>query len=375
MLLWLAILASIFFVSLLSTKSTIQNTNGVILYVKKSVWKPIYILLTVGLVVFAGFRSGIGDTGYYMWIFEKYRDLTFDKISGMKEPGFKTFIILLGKFFDNPQYFLLVCSAITIVFIFITLYRYSENLSISLFLFVTLGFYISTMNGLRQYLVIATLFLANDLLIKKKMLPFIILCILLSTVHTSAFFMIPIYFFVNTEAWSARKIIVVIGFLIALLFFGDNIVNLIADEISDGQYGNYTEGLTSANANTASVFRVAVVSVPAILSFILRKKFSFDDREYNIYSNMAILTALLYCMTLKNWVFARVAMYTNIYSLLLYPMLLNQLSKKHKSLVYISFYLLFTVYYMWDVKNLTYTSYYFGINKNFIGDLTYSFYS
>ena len=341
----------------------------------RDLMKPIFIALTIGLAFFAGMRSGIGDTGYYMYNFLTYKDCNFTEVLSEKEFGFKLLIVLLGKITGNPQFFLLVCSFITIILIFRTIKKYSEDVVLSVFLFISSGLYLSTMNGLRQYLVVAVFFAAISLILEKKLLSFIILCLLLSTVHTSALVMIPVYVFAQTKAWSQRKIVLLLLVFFCILFFSGSLMEFLSNMIADSEYGRYSASLLSSETQTAHPLRVIIMCVPAILSFLERKSFSLEDKYYRVYTNMAILTAILYGFSLRNWVFARLALYTVPYLLLFYPMLLKKLPKKSdKRVFYLAFYILFIIFFLFEVRNTPYMSYYLRINTDLIGTLTRGFY-
>lgn len=373
MTIWLTVL----FITILGSEFTrcytVQDNSGITVE-KKAVNKMAFIMLTFALCIFAGMRSGIGDTGYYMYNFQEYKKIPLSAALDLKEPGFKIWTILLGKITDNPQIFLLICSFVTIGMIFSTVYKYSQNVQLSLYLFITAGMLVSTMNGLRQYLVIATLFFAYKLILEKKTLYYILLCLLLASIHTSVLLMIPVFFYVQSKPWSRRKILLLVLVLILIAFRGDFLLQMLSEGLSEGQYSNYSEGLVSDNSRTANVFRVMVMCVPAVLSFIERNKFDYEDKEYNVCSNMAVLTALCYCMTLRTWVFARVAMYFGVYSLLLYPMLLNKIGERNKKIVLILFYFFYFVFFYIDTRSVVYTNYYLGINVDRIGFFTRGFY-
>lgn len=373
MSIWLTVLLTTILVSEL-TRYYILQDNLEIATEKKVMDKAAFVLLTIALCLFAGMRSGIGDTGYYMYNFQEYKKLSLLAAWNLKEPGFKIWTILVGKITNNPQIFLLICSFVTIGMVLSTINRYSQNVQMSLYLFITAGMLVSTMNGLRQYLVIAVLFFSYKLVLEKKVLYYVLLCILLSTIHTSVLLMIPVFFYVQSKPWSRRKILLLVLVLILIAFRGEFLLQILSEGLSDGQYSNYSEGLVSDNSRSANVFRVMVMCVPAVLSFIERNKFDYEDKEYNVCTNMAVLTALCYCMTLRTWVFARVAMYFGVYSLLLYPMLLNKIDERNKKLVVVLFYIFYFVFFYIDTKNVVYTNYYLGINVNRIGSFTRGFY-
>lgn len=115
------------------------------------------------LVLVAGLRSGIGDTPTYIQGYKTDAPSTIAGsikllFSGKKDAGFYFYQGILKSIVNNPNVFIFVTSLITIVLIFITYYKYSQLLELSVFLFITTGCYLVTMNGIRQYLASAILF-------------------------------------------------------------------------------------------------------------------------------------------------------------------------------------------------------------------------
>lgn len=371
MFFWLTVLITTFCI-LYTFKVRYYNPDKKI--TRTSVNKLAYVFCAVILALIAGMRSGIGDTGYYMYNFLMYKDYSINELLGMKEPGFKIITKLVGIISDNPQSLLLVCSFFTVILFFKTMYKYSSNLIMSSFLFIASGVYLGTMNGLRQYLVVAVFFACLQLLIDKKFVTYCVICLLLSTIHTSAVLLIPLYFFVTTKPWTNSKL-VIIGCLLILFFFATpGLMGWIAGEISTTQYGIYSDSLLSSESNGANILRVGVMVLPAILSFFGRNQFDKNDKYYNLFSNMAVITALFYILTLSNWIFARLAMYTVPFSLLLYPLLMRKIFGKNRKIIIPLFYFLFTIYFIYEIKNITYVSYYLDINTEHIGIMTRGFY-
>lgn len=373
MIIWMTIILVTLFFSLLFLKTVKYSSNGQ-KTIKYSIDKYAYIFIFLVLAIFAGLRSGIGDSGFYMYSFEQYKSMTIPSLLNSKEPGFKLIIILLSKIYDNPQILLMFCSIITIGLIFISMYKYSDNLFISLFLFIASGSYFSTMNGIRQYLVVSVIFFMTDFILKNKTVFYLIAIILLSSIHTSVLIMIPAYFFANSKTWTSKKIFFLIVMSLLLITNG-SFTSIVADLVDNGQYSIYSESLNNSVAEGANIFRVLVMFVPIIFSFLGRKYFANNDKRYRVFSNMAILNFLFYLLSYQNWIFARVAMYFQLYTIVLYPYVIGRIfNLKDQKIVYMTMICFYLCFYTFEVKNTTYTSYYLNINREQIGELTKTFY-
>lgn len=349
-------------------------------YRQNNIYKTKKIAVTIyGLIVifFAGLRSGIGDTGYYMYGFEIHKNYDIsDLLQGVseKEPGYTALLMLISKFTKNPQIFLMIIAFITIGLILKRVSDSSEDVGLSIFLFYATGIYLGIMNGLRQYLVVAILFYMTDLIKKNKPVLYIICVLLLSTIHTSALFMIPVFFFARKKVWNLNTIVLLIVFVIVCVNFSTVIQN-ISGILDSTVYGNYSESLIYDTESGANLLRIVVMLVPVLLSFIGRKYVNVDDIDYRVYSNMLVLNAAFYCLAAYNWIFARIAMYLHIYMLLFYPFIINRLfNGKNKRFFKWMLIVFYTFFIFYEVRNTAYMSYYLNINRDLIGPLTGTFY-
>lgn len=349
---------------------------GLCLYLSGRAKKIVVYFYSGILIFFAGMRSGIGDTGFYLSWFNKYKGISpLDLVgSDIKEIGFSIFMSTIGMLTQVPQIYLLIVSFICIGFTFYVIVHYSKDIGMSLVLFLTAGFFLGMMNGVRQYLVVVTLFLALDCLLRNKYWQYLILVLILSTVHTSAIFMIPVVFFVQRPVWRKSTFILLSGTILIVLNIS-KFLPWLGYLLEDSTYSLYTETLLNSSGSGANIFRILVMLVPVFISFIGRKNFSKDDKEYKIYSNMIILNAVCYIFSAKNWIFARLGMYFHIYILLFYPYVLPKVFKKDNlKIAKIILIIMYAVYFLFEVSSTPYMSYYLNINVDLIGPLTRSLY-
>ncbi len=124
------------------------------------------------LIFVSGFRENIGDTGTYRQIFNK---LPANLFSFLKHPtikedtGFYAIAAVIKQYISKDSQIILLCMAIiTIGLIFITYYKNTDMIEMAVFLFITSGCYLVTMNGVRQYLASAILFFCFPMIHKKQ---------------------------------------------------------------------------------------------------------------------------------------------------------------------------------------------------------------
>lgn len=169
----------------------------------------------------------------------------------------------------EPRVFIEIVSFITIVPILYFYFNYSGDLKFAFLLFVLSGCWEHSLNGLRQYLACAIMLMALSLLYKRKWYLYIPIVILAAQIHTSAYIFIVVYFIANKPAWGKfTKIMLVIGLFLLVTYpvTGSFMNNLFVENTDYGEKYNTSEFNYSIN-----IIRVAVMSVPIMVSFLNRK--------------------------------------------------------------------------------------------------------
>lgn len=299
---------------------------------KKYRFLAIFWILTATtiLIVFSGFRGGsIGDTGMYKHTYSLYASnpngVKFDR-----DPGFAILNLILIQFSTNPQTLVFVTSLIVNLFNMIVFYKYSTYLELQIYLYIAAGYFTVTMNGIRQCLAAAILFISNNLLIKGKFKLYLIIVLIVSTIHASALIMIPVYFIVRQKAWSKKVVIMIILATFGIIFY--NLLSPILFKLlQNTQYGEYAE----FKEGGSSFIRTIVDFVPVILAYIKRKELEEIWTENNIFINMALLNLTFTAFGMYNWIFNRFNIYIQLYNFILIPyMIRNCFKGKEKRLLY-----------------------------------------
>jgi len=327
------------------------------------------LIIVLLLSLLSGLRSSIGDTGYYLYSY-KYIIPNTSEIISAKDWGYILMQRILLYFKFNSQMYLILIALITIFSIILTLKKYSVSFSTSLFIFICSGIYISTMNGMRQYLVASIVFAATTLIIKNKPILYIILIIILSTIHSSVLIMIPVYFIVKKRAWSKSIVVFTFIFLTIFVLF-NSLFKYFSVVLSSTQYEGYVNTFGSEDYAGVNILRILVALVPVTLSFILRNK--IKSTEWNIYdlcTNFSLLNFFMILLGSYNWIFARIAIYFDFYNLLLIPLLLWNIDKKNRMLLLFILMVCYVLFLREELQPYIYTSYYLKINEEFIGPLT-----
>ena len=355
-----------FYVILWITASgLLLRASGVELNCEKKKEKNIvavYLLMTMGIyVVLSGLRSGIADTPAYIFTFQVTpADLSYiaefirADFTGI---GFNLLRVLIKVFISQDYHvFLFIIAAISGFFVARGIQKYSTNAFSSMLLFMLTGTYTWMLNGIRQFLVVAIYFSAMDLIVEKKYFKYILLSLLLTTVHTSAIIMLPMIFIVTGETFNRRTILVLLATMVAVSAVS-SFTSILSGVLEGTAYEGYTQQFMEDDG--VNPLRVLVYSMPCILAFIHRKKIAeLNDPKLNVlvnFSLMAVAMSLLALVT-SGILIGRLIMYFSIFSLALIPWLIRDIFKSSAGAASAIMYVLYGVYWYLNFQDYYYIS-------------------
>lgn len=327
---------------MLNMASQYSYNNGIVTERKYNIF--ILIVAFLPLIIFTGARSnGVADTATYIGMFESYPStlnelFSSDILNDSRMKGFIVFSTFIKQYISTDYSIWLFIIAIpTCICIMMTLKKYSTNIAASIFIFMASCQFIWLFNGMRQYLVVAILFACTPMILNKQPIPYFIIVLILSTIHTSAIIMIPMYFIVSGEPWNKKTMIIVVICILAIIF-ADSFLDIFNNAMEET---NFATGL-NANKDTdngTSLIRILVESIPTIIAFIWRGK--LKDKYTPIMKisvNMSIISTCIYTISkiVKSGIMVgRLPIYLSIYNLILLPWLIDTIfEEKTKRLVY-----------------------------------------
>ena len=338
LLLWIGLVALVAYSAKLKRKETVlgQETERYSLLFAVITFLPVFLFVSVGEI-----RSDI-------WAYLDGYDKLSPSISEVfqnwwndKGPGFTLIEVLIKQVFENNHdAFRIVFALMQSVPLVLVYRKYSVDYVLSVFLFITMGYYSGwMMNGLRQFIAACIIFAATPLLIKKRIVPTILIILLAMTIHTSAMMMIPIALVVWFEPWKKGILISFIVFVVALFIFV-NTTDMLNEEIL-----KYDDG--------ANPIRIVISAIPVVIAFVGRKKIeSANNPLINICVNMSVFTMLTFFVaTFTNGVgTGRLPIYTGLFNLILIPYLaknvFDEKISKNIKLFFVIFYIAYFFYSM-----------------------------
>ncbi|HNX14108.1 MAG TPA: EpsG family protein [Oscillospiraceae bacterium] len=192
----------------------------------------IYLTATFGYMwLLSYFRFGIGfDYDSYASILELQKKMLnkggsiFNLEGAGQEPGYVLIENICAKL--NIGYITLygILAAFMLLSAAVFIYRFSKNVWISTFIYVTLTFFYSTLNYMRQSIALAMAFWAFGFLYKKKdsvkawilnFIPYAAIIAAASTIHKAVLLMLPVYFivYIRPRKWVLLGYAVLFGLI------------------------------------------------------------------------------------------------------------------------------------------------------------------
>lgn len=317
-------------------------------YLKKE--RIVWFCMVAMLAIFVGLRVHYNDTGAYTQSYNYLRSFSGSLLQGMdwsigSNPGFFLTNRILSRLGLSTQSFLMFYAVVTVGIYLWFIRKYTNNLWITLFLFITAGCYTFTMAAIKQTVAVALCLLAVDKAIQKKYVWFIFWILIAITFHPYAI-MYAIVPFMMFTPWTKRtwKMLLIFGMAGILFQFLLGAVISVTSLMGE----EYTaESFTGDGVNP---FRLAVVAVPAILSFMVRKEVEAEKNPVeNLVINLSMLNAEIMFVGLfgtANYL-ARLANYFLIFQTLALPWLISHFKKEQRTILLVGMvvgYILYFVY-------------------------------
>lgn len=304
--------------------------------------KLMAVCVAVTLVMVSGLRNNIGDTFFYMHAY-RVDDFSWYSILQKKDIGFSIFQKILKGFTEDPQVLVFIMALITNVLIVIAFYKYARLFELAIYVYITSGAFIVSMNGMRQYFAAAILFVATKYMLDGSWKRYICLVLLASVFHQSALILIPLYFLVRRKAWTGTTLMLLA--VAILIVFGFNqfqeVLFSALKDTSYGEYKNFQEG-------GANIIRVVFYAAPLIIAYFGREKLRMLYPQIDIFVNLSLIGAVLLIISTQNWIFARMAIYFTLYQIVLVAWIVKVFRQKDQKLIYLILLVIYLIFFFYE---------------------------
>ena len=331
--------------SIVSVKETAEQSVSKERLLRAHKDKKIIVFLIFLLMAFvAAFRYWVG-TDFYVYYRTYIYSTKFAK-KDFTEPGFTILAILADWLFQGKNGGLTILSAaITVALFIFTIAKRSENLTVSLFLFIFVGCFTGMFNGVRQYLATGILFAGFHFVQEKKLLKWTLIVLLATSIHVTAILMFFVYFACNLKC-DLKTVLLYIVLAILLLFLYEPLFNLVGalkqEEI------NTEVGYVTRQVN---ILRILVQCVPVVLLVFVPSSKINKDTDCKTLFNISLLNAAIAVASMNSAYFARFFIYTMCFQILMYPKMLNKMDKTTKKILTVLLISLYAIFWLYEVAN------------------------
>ena len=272
--------------------------------------------VTVVLTCFSGFRSWrMGDMRHYCWAFLETNlpDWELQFIGRGDTAGLQLLYRFIGQMGLGFEVCVFIAAAFTAITLGILVFRYSTSPFWSYVMYLSMGFYLGSMNTLKQAIAMGFIVLAMMAILDRKPLRFLFMVAAGSLFHTPALVFLIAYPFANKKInWSYFFLIILI--MGSVFFLRDQIIDLLTDVYYEGEVE-----LEAVEFMGGKVFMMAAILAIAV---ILRPLNRFDTVYCKIF-NVFVLAVVAQSFSVYDNVFTRLADYFFQFIVLLIPMMLQ----------------------------------------------------
>jgi len=211
-----------------------------------------------------------------------------------------------------------------------------EDYDMILFLFIVLGFYFSTFNGIRQWIAIAVFMYSFKYIKQKELLKYLICIIVASLFHITAILLLPAYFLFKLNIKDKYKIIIIgLTFVVFKVINFNNLIALIFKKFAFSFYVRYFVSGVDLTQSVGS-FLPILLSFGMFMFYVLFEKnltpkISLEKYEYN--KTLCFYIVLFAITNTVNNLFSRFSYYFIPFIMYLLPDFFTIFSRKYKKLM------------------------------------------
>jgi transmembrane protein EpsG len=274
------------------------------------------------LVAVAALRWHVGtDYPTYAGLYAGYKAEPWGEYSLFSEPGIRILAKIASWIHDDSAVMFALASLVTVGLSVRTIYRRSPMFALSVLLYIIMGAWQGSFNGVREYLACAIIFAGHRYVIDRKFTKYMLIVILATLFHVSALAMILLWFVPLKRLGALRSagLMIVAALGLTMYSYAMSVMSLFK-----GQMAVTANSFLTQQVNP---LRVAFAFVPLVLYISLTRRDRLEPQDY-FYVNMGFINAAVMIAGANSVYLTRFAIYTSIFTILLIPRLLNMRDRR-----------------------------------------------
>lgn len=280
------------------------------------------VVIFILLAGVSAMRKAVGND---YWVYRFQFNLIMQGRHVSYEPGFNLVVWVIQYLFGYDNYFPVFAffSLITCAFFVKALYDQAEWFAASLFLLMTGGFYFSSLNSVRYYLVLAVALYSTKYVLRGEYGKFTLWILGASLFHKSVLFVIPVYLLarylsgIKIKKWH----IMAVGAVLLSLVFGQELYRRVIF-----LFYPYYEG-SAFDTGGLSVTNIAKCLGVAALGLLFARSSLKENRNYRFWFILNLGGLVVYTCGSFIPEVSRVGYYLIVSQILLVPGLLQSMHK------------------------------------------------
>lgn len=325
---------------------------------KRIFWYLSYILL-IFISAFRGNTVG-GDLMNYLPLYREVCNMSFYDMLVPTKYGYP--YIFLNKFISylshSEQFFLIITSIINVSLVFLFIKRYSKVLWLSVVLYITFTYYTNSFNSVRSSIALGVILLSYRYIIEQKTKKFLLLALLATSIHLSAFLVLFLYPFSKVKPKLSVVLVCVIGCFMLANILGPTIV--FVSSLYNPLYEFYQ------SESSGRTFLFLLVTITLFGWFFNRK---LQDPTISFFTSVMLYATCIQCFAPYFGLVTRCALFFHITLIILIPnvLYLSEI-RKYKQITYPTLVILSFLYFKMVVMTLN------DVGTNSQGTLPYEFF-
>lgn len=303
-----------------------------------------YFLLFAVFVFVGGFRYYVGtDFGAYYRMYNYSWSEIVGAFKTLDEPGLKLVSYLARIIWDDGVSVIFFACLITTALVFRGISKFDNNdITIMLLIYVFIGGWTFSFNGVRQGLAAAIIFAFAKVTEKNWVLKYMVLCFIAFLFHKSALMMLPILI-LSHRKFDKSQILVLLFSAVVIPFLFDFAFDFMGSNTTNEDALLYIE-------RQINPIRVIVAFAPIILLFfVVNKKDFFKKNSFAV--NLMIYNAILTFTTMNSAYLNRFTHYTGMFLMIYFPSVLKSMRKDYRIAATIAIVVLYFLYFRYELTN------------------------
>lgn len=273
-----------------------------------------------------------------------------------RDPSYSLIVKLFTTMTDSWQLFLLFAAGVYFGALYKFLTRYVETLQGMLlaFTFCISLFHIIPLSGMRQQFTMAIAMLLPSLIEGKRMLPFLAVVLMGSTIHVSLSFVLPLYFLYHYFLGNSKKLIVLAFLCVPVIALGaKSILEVLVSFVNNNYYAGYL-----TDEKSGAFLYIVFFSFVVFTAIYYYDKVGLKNQK--LFCSTLIMISLTVPLIVVDGAMIRIGQYFTIYSMLFLPYIVHQAKNKVLyyglliALLFLAFKGNFEYYFFWENLELNF---------------------